>query len=188
MRGFKRFLSVLIYSILAHQSYAQLVITQQSDAQALAQKLVGSGVTISNVQITGNAQSTGFFRHQGGTQLNLDSGIVLSTGRVLTTGSLYGLNGAQFNLASNQMSTPGDPDLGVLVAPQLTLDAVVLEFDFVPLGDTVKFNYVFSSDEYPSFTCSNFNDVFAFFISGPGITGSKNLALVPGTNIPVRSR
>ena len=33
--------------------------------------------------------------------------------------------------------------------------------------------------------CSPYNDAFAFFISGPGITGTPNMALVPGTTLPV---
>src|SRR5205823_743581 len=66
-----------------------------------------------------------------------------------------------------------------------TYDACILEFDFKPAGDTVKFNYVFGSEEYTSFTCSSFNDVFGFFISGPGFAVPTNIALVPGTTIPV---
>src|SRR5690606_15969665 len=69
-------------------------------------------------------------------------------------------------------------------------NAAILEFDFVPNGDSLVFRYVFASDEYPSFTCSNYNDAFGFFISGPGITGpftnnAINIALIPGTNTPV---
>jgi hypothetical protein len=81
----------------------------------------------------------------------------------------------------------GDADLATLIGvpKEDTHDACVLEFDFVPLGDTIKFNYVFSSEEYPEFACAGFNDAFAFFISGPGITGLKNIAIVPGTNDPV---
>ncbi|MGZ8544859.1 MAG: choice-of-anchor L domain-containing protein, partial [Flavisolibacter sp.] len=164
---------------------AQLQITPQTSAQALAQRLVGDGITISNVTISGSPLATGFFKNVGGTQIGLDSGIVLSTGRVLTSGTLYGFNGLQTNFASTTHNTPGDVQLSGIINNAETNDAIVLEFDFVPLGDTVKFNYVFSSEEYPTFTCSNFNDAFAFFITGPGITGTKNIALVPGTNIPV---
>ena len=50
-------------------------------------------------------------------------------------------------------------------------DAAVLEFDFVPTDDTVQFRYVFGSNEYLTWINSMFNDVFGFFVSGPGITG-----------------
>ena len=167
-------------------SYSQLQLTANTNAQALAQRLVGDGITISNVTLTSNSLSAGFFKNLGGTQLGLDSGIVLSTGRILTSGTSYGLNGSASSLASNDLAGAGDPQLQALLGTSnATGDAAILEFDLVPLGDTVRFRYVFSSDEYPTFTCSEFNDVFAFFISGPGIVGTRNIALVPGTNIPV---
>src|SRR3954471_4443447 len=183
-----RWLSFTLFFLVICTSEAvlsQLQIQPQSNAQALAQKLVGKGVIISKVKLTGSNLSTAFFRNPAGaTQLGIDSGIVLSTGRVIGTAGFNGLDGAQSLLASTQIGTDGDDDLNNLVKPRETGDAVVLEFDFIPVGDSVKFRYVFSSEEYPIYTCSNFNDVFAFFISGPGISGSKNIALVPGTNIP----
>ena len=81
-----------------------------------------------------------------------------------------------------------DPDLEMLSDGPIT-DAAVLEFDFVPSGDSLKFSYVFASDEYPEFVCS-YNDAFGFFLSGPGISGpytnnAINIALVPTTTMPV---
>jgi gliding motility-associated-like protein len=69
-------------------------------------------------------------------------------------------------------------------------DAAILEFDFIPNGDSLEFRYVFASREYPGFTCTGFNDAFGFFISGPGFNGpftdnAVNIALIPGTDIPV---
>lgn len=67
-----------------------------------------------------------------------------------------------------------------------------MEFDFIPQGDSINVKFVFASDEYQGATpaqngyiCSDVNDAFAFLISGLGIVGLKNIALVPGTNIPV---
>ncbi|HMG16497.1 MAG TPA: choice-of-anchor L domain-containing protein, partial [Saprospiraceae bacterium] len=40
------------------------------------------------------------------------------------------------------------------------------------------------SEEYEEYTCSGFNDVFGFFITGP--SGIKNIALIPSTNLPVK--
>ncbi|MBL7943999.1 MAG: choice-of-anchor L domain-containing protein [Flavobacteriales bacterium] len=53
-------------------------------------------------------------------------------------------------------------------------DVCILEFDFVPTGDSLKFSYSFGSDEYLEWVNSSFNDVFAFFLSGPGIVGDYN--------------
>lgn len=187
-----RLITVVIVLFFSNISIAQLVITQHPNAQALAQKLVGDGVTISNVSFSGNQLMAGFFNNLGGTNINIDSGIVLTSGRAKTDRFDPGMDGdgftqAQGVTADNSWSLPGDADLAAAIGlPVSSLrDACVLEFDFVPLGDSIKFNYVFSSEEYtPAYVCS-FNDAFAFFISGPGITGLKNIALVPGTNTPV---
>ena len=75
-------------------------------------------------------------------------------------------------------------------------DLCVLEFDFIPESDTIMFNYSFGSEEYLNWVNSSYNDVFGFFISGPGITGpyssppgfpngSQNIAIVPNTYPPI---
>ena len=47
-----------------------------------------------------------------------------------------------------------------------TYDAAVLEFDFVPSGSAVTFQYVFASEEYSEYANAGFNDVFGFFVNG----------------------
>src|SRR5687767_13041862 len=85
---------------------------------------------------------------------------------------------------SNNLGGAADADLTALVN-RPTFNASVLEFDFQAVGDSILVNFVFGSEEYPEYSCSNFNDAFAFLISGPGYTGKKNIALVPNTIIPV---
>ncbi|WP_196891865.1 choice-of-anchor L domain-containing protein [Aureivirga marina] len=83
-------------------------------------------------------------------------------------------------------------------------NVTIFEFEFVPLVENLEFNYIFASEEYGSFECT-FSDVFAFILNGPGINdvneydgdangntppvsldlGGKNIAVVPGTTIPV---
>ena len=177
-----------IFSYL--QSNAQLNIISSNNAQALVQKLLGPGVTVSNVTLTGHPAMTGFFNNISGTNIGIDSGIVLTNGRAKTIGAgSFGVDGDGITTALNvdafnAWGFPGDPDLSAIVS-EVTNDACVLEFDFVPLGDSIRFNYVFSSEEYTDFSCTEFNDAFAFFIMGPGITGLKNIALIPNTTLPV---
>src|SRR5690606_17404572 len=69
-------------------------------------------------------------------------------------------------------------------------DVTVVEFDFIPAGDSVNFNFVFASTEYDVYVCTNWNDVFGFFIDGPGIdgpyqNGAENIALLPDGVTPV---
>jgi hypothetical protein len=178
-------------------SNAQLQVTAESNAQALVQKLLGQGVTVSNISLIASPFATGIFHNISGTQIGLDSGIVLSNGLAKTSHipDSIGVDGngvtqAYVNTsnsgawASTNLNFAGDPDLDRLTGFQ-TFDATVLKFDFVPLGDTIRFRYVFSSEEYPDFPCTGVNDGFAFFIEKVGVPGQTNIALIPGTTDPV---
>jgi hypothetical protein len=168
--------------LLEDRSVPALVVNDLTGGltpQALAQSLVGSGVTISNVTYTGNNFSSGEF--SGGTGiLGFESGVVLSTGHAK---GIVGPNVDNTGLGTPDFNNglPGDPQLAALAGTTLsnTFDATALEFDFVPIGDTVTFNYVFGSEEYNEFVANGFNDVFGLFVNG------TNVALVPGTNTPV---
>jgi gliding motility-associated-like protein len=171
---------------------SQLTVTGSITAEQLAQTLTGTGVQVFNVNFTGNIAMAGTFVNGEARSFDIDSGIVLTTGRATTGRGETGLTSrnaatAFDMLASNGRGLPGDADLANEIRTNITdvNDACVLEFDFIPVGDTISFRYVFSSEEYsPSFVCS-FNDAFAFFISGPEIVGLQNMALVPGTSTPV---
>lgn len=177
--------SLLVIAVLfvARVATAQVSVTDNLTAQQLVHKLTGSGVVVLNPHLVCPVQASGAFTTVS-SNLGLDSGIVLTTGRAASTGSLIGVNGGAFNHASTRNNAAGDNDLEALVG-RTTYDGCTLEFDVIPQGDTVKFDYVFGSEEYINATCGPYNDAFAFFISGPGISGLQNMALVPGTNIPV---
>ncbi|MFK7907213.1 MAG: choice-of-anchor L domain-containing protein, partial [Chitinophagales bacterium] len=142
--------------------------------------LAGSCIEVSNITFTGDNQTIGSFSE--GSSIGIEEGFVLSSGFL---SSIPGTN--DVSDVSDELFTPGDADLDVIIAStgQVTADAAILEFDFVPTTDEISFNYVFASDEYPEFVCSEYNDVFAFFISGDGFVGSENIALIPDSTTPV---
>ena len=167
---------------------AQLTVTGSQTANSLAQMLAGAGVTVTNAAFNNcelGAEGKFWVTPPNTSNLGIDSGIVLTSGTAQTNGFNIGVNAAAGVNTTSWPSNYSDADLTALSGFP-SRDACVLEFDFVPLGDTIKFDYVFGSCEYPGFTCSNFNDVFGFFISGPGINGpfqnnAKNIAIVPTT-------
>ena len=169
---------------------AQLVIDNTQTPQQLVQNvLLGTGVTATNVTFTG--QSTQIARFTAtGTNLGLTSGVILATGPCTQAvgPNISGSTGLDVGPPSfPSPAADSDPQLDAIIqvgSPGIyTNDAAVLEFDFVPTSDTVKFRYVFGSEEYPEFVGS-INDVFAFFLSGPGYANT-NIALIPGTNTPI---
>jgi len=169
---------LLILFCISNQTKAQLTVAGGSTPAQLVQMLLGANVTASNVTYTGAPLAIGTFNGAA-------SNIGLTSGVLITSGSIFNAPGPN-NVGSLGTANffPGDTDLTIL-ANEPTHDAAILEFDFVPYTDTISFRYVFASEEYPEFVCSNFNDVFGFFISGPGYAGAQNIALVPGTAEPV---
>lgn len=180
----KAILALSVVCTLSYSSRAQLVLSANKTAAVLSSALAGTGVTIISPTLTcaGNANAT--FTTSAVSPLGIPTGIVLTTGCAIDTLGAFGVGDPSSNFASYGNGTPGDVQLTALSGDP-TNDACILEFNFKAAGDTVKFNYVFGSEEYTDYTCSPFNDVFAFFISGGAYTTATNLALVPGTNIPV---
>ncbi len=183
---------------------AQIVIDNNTPYDAPAwlvdNILLGGGVTASNIIYQGDSSQIGWFDAVN-TNLGIDSGIVLCTGDV------YALDPTNIGLGANPANIVADPDLlnvansvPPLIGQTFTVsginDVAILEFEFIPTSDSLKFNYVFGSQEYFGFENTQYNDVFGFFLSGPGITGaysspagfpngSINLAVVPGSNPPL---
>lgn len=159
---------------------SQLVTTPSANATFLVNQLIGPGVVASNATLTTLPNAAGTF-NGAASNIGLPSGVILTSGDVA--------NAVGPNLQGGITTAHGGPQdfqLSTLTAPDTTEDACALEFDLVATCDTIQISYVFGSDEYDEFVCSDFNDAFAFFISGPGIAGVQNIALIPGTNIPVQ--
>jgi len=185
----KRILGMAVATFLGAGLQAQVVVsTALTPSQLIQDVLLGAGITVSNVSFNGVAdpatpqEGTGSFSATG-SNLNIPAGIILSSG--LAENIANNADGFQ---SDNFASAFMDADLET-IADEIINDVAVLEFDFVPNGDSVKFRYVFGSEEYPEFVCS-YNDAFGFFLSGPGISGpyalgAVNIALIPGTTTPV---
>lgn len=181
-----RIILILISFFLFGSINAQITVNNNANASNLANRLVGAGVVVSNATLVCPALASGDFTVTS-SNLGLDSGIVLTSGTADSTSTTTGFNGSAAIVPSLGHGAPGDPDLDLLLAGGIVTsnDACILEFDFITPGDSVKFDYVFGSSEYRNFTCS-INDVFGFFVSGPGLAGpfsngAINIATVPGS-------
>lgn len=139
-----------------------------------------------DITFTGDPHAVGYFNGGYIFGFGIPQGIVMSTG---FSESLDDDNTCSAANANGNTTGGSDPDLNALTSLSIN-DACVIEFDFMPTGDSARFVYVFGSEEYHDFVGSNFNDVFGFFLSGAGITGpysndAINIAQVPGTSLAV---
>ena len=135
-----------------------IVVTDNTNAAALASAIGGAGITISNPTLTfDTVKPSGTFTG-GGSSVGFASGIVLTTG---TTDCVPGPN--------NQGGCTGD---GVSTS---------LKFDFTSATGNVFFSYVFGSEEYNTFVDSEFNDRFELRLD------NTNIATLPIAGNPVVS-
>lgn len=186
----------IIFAVLTF--YCSIVVGQVTVDQTLTpeelvqQVLLGDGIVVSNVTFNGLAgdilnNQIGLYNGPSAF-VDFDEGIIMASGDVIQTEGGFG--------GVVDPNITGDPDLYAIANAGGTSFSVnncaILEFDFIPTGDTLSIRYVFTSNEYPSFTCSSFNDPFGFFLSGPGIVGDGtftnnaiNIATIPGSDTPI---
>ena len=173
--GKKTFFLLLVSALSAH---AQLTVDSTFSPTLMVQALLGAGVSVSNITYTGDTTHASGFFNEPSNAFGITTGIMLTSGTVSNAPGPNNLDNASYdNLQA------GDNLLDQYTTG-FTQDATILEFDFTSVSDSVEFNYVFASEEYNEFVDQGFNDVFGFFISGPGIVGQQDIALVPGTNTP----
>ncbi|MEZ4875562.1 MAG: choice-of-anchor L domain-containing protein [Flavobacteriaceae bacterium] len=174
---------------------AQATFSAGSTNGALLTQLQGPGVTLSNATLENGDRPSqvGIFSNAlAGANLQVDTGVVLSTGSV---SQAFGANGSapfpnnggvQATIDAPGPATYNDPDI-TAINPAATRDVVVFSFDVTldPGNTVLQVSYQFGSEEYPDYVGSQFNDIFGFFVSGGGLPGTQNIAIVPGTSLPV---
>ncbi len=182
-----RYLFLLLFQLCLYPLKAQinggiLQTEVNNDAINLVNDIFIKGTckNISNIESSGAPESIGVFQN-GGDIIGFSDGIILSTGDVK---SAEGPN--NFIETTTQFNRPSEDRHLMEIATHELFDVTVLEFDFVPIESEVTFQYVFASEEYCEFVGTIFNDVFGFFVSGPGINGpfadgAVNVARLPNS-------
>ena len=142
---------------------------------------LGDGVEVTNIEYSGTNNSVGFFSN-GTNDVGINRGIIMSTGLATSAASPDGAT------SSGETSGPTTDIYLNSIASGLR-DLSSYSITFIPVSDTLRFRYTFASEEYPEFACTNFNDIFGFFIYGDGINGpfpnnAENIALIPELSDP----
>lgn len=135
----------------------------------------------------------GYF-DRNGADFGFDKGIVLGTGHVGHLGRHFVANDDEVRNPPGDFATvnarrwTGDKDLNDLIAasgggPSVDYRSSQVDFDFIPVQETVSFEYLFGSNSYFSgcyLECGNGAMFGAWLIDT--VTGiGSNLALIPGT-------
>ena len=164
---------------LTVQTALGLNVTSTSDANTLANTILGSGITLNSASFSGAAIATGTFTGGAASGLGIDTGIILTTGNAQIA---VGPNNS--GSAGVDNGAPGSALLDQLVPGYTSQNAAILTLNFTTgTSGGLYFNYVFGSEEYNEWVGTQFNDVFGFFLDGSAV--ANNIALIPGTATPV---
>ena len=148
--------------------------------------LVGEGVIITNGKFNNHtgyvtSQQIGTFNRNTFTTFPFATGLVMTTGNVSVAA---GPNNSSSASSSSGVTAYYDPSLNSIATGSLG-HCAALEFDFQTNSDSFAFRYVFGSEEYCEYVNSEYNDVFAFLLTGPDpvtlVQTTRNVAIIPGS-------
>jgi gliding motility-associated-like protein len=191
MNSIKNILFIVVICFIPNVASAQYItVDDTKSAQELIETvLVNSSCanvfnfTVNGDTFSGVQNSYGYF-NAGTSNFPLKEGVILSTSSSKTAIGPYVSN----QNGGGNKSWIGDADLDQTLGTK-SVNATVLEFDFIPLTDFISFNYIFASNEYQSYFPCEYSDGFAFLIKEAGSTDDyKNIAVIPGSDIPVSSK
>lgn len=161
--------------------FSQLTTAVQDPVSLVQNVLLGDpNITVTNITFQGSPGALGRFDATG-TNLGIQSGIIMTTGTI--SGNANGPLGPNNTASAGEDNGTGGSGLLSSIVGNSTHNASVLSFDFQTCSDSIEFRYVFGSEEYPEYVGSQFNDVFGFFISGPGFGGQQNIARLPNGSV-----
>jgi valyl-tRNA synthetase len=191
-------LVLFLFFICGFSQAIQVNTTTYTVPQLVQNVLFGDGTgatncsgTISNITWStgtnfGSVNGIGYFT-------NTNPAFPLANGVILSSGNVALAPGPNANLQSQGTNAwVGDAQLlnyiqGLGIDTGLTTyrNASILEFDFVPVANNFRFDFLFASEEYGQYQCQ-FSDAFAFFLNNVTAgTPATNIALVPGTTTPI---
>jgi gliding motility-associated-like protein len=190
--GIVKNIGLIVFGIVFQWGNAQYISVDESytPQQLVQDKLINSpcanvfNVSVSGGNFASGEKSYGYF-DANGTTFPFANGIVLTTGKTVNT---IGPNATLSDDGGN-MGWNGDSDLNQALGLSNSFNATVLEFDFIPIGDHISFDYIFSSEQYllnPSANQCNYTDGFVFLLKEATAATYENLAVVPGTTTPVK--
>jgi hypothetical protein len=178
-------------SLVSNGEFSTVTIATKELIDSIVENLIGEGVIISNISsnisLTQDS-SIGYFNKYDNSILGMKSGLVLSTGKIESafdpnynnsTTTIFNKAKA-FDSNLQKLLDSYNGELG-----QNYYDLTTIEFDLIIESETLVFNFVFASEEYPEYVDSGYSDIFAFFLSGPTIVDTINLAKIDNKPISV---
>lgn len=147
---------------------AELTYTTNASALAMANAIFGTGVTVVNASYSGDNRSSAIYSNGDALAPGVtpsDTGVILSTGRATSFTRSFGDPNTSSSTTSGSGGQNNNADFNAAAGAN-TYDASYLDIDFIPDSDLMTMQFVFSSEEYPEFTNSIYQDFVGVWING----------------------
>lgn len=147
---------------------AELNYNQGASAMQMAQTIFGDGVTVVGASYSGWGQSSAIYSNGDALAPGAtpgDTGIILSTGRARDFTQSSGDPNRSANTSTNTSGQNNNPDFNAAAGTN-TYDASYLDVSFIPDSNVMTMQFVFSSEEYPEFQNSIYQDFVGVWVNG----------------------
>jgi hypothetical protein len=143
-------------------------VREGASALEMANEIFGSGVVVTGATYYGDSDSAGIYTGGDTTSPGVtpgNSGVILSTGEAEDFTNSRGQSNQRTNTSTNTSGTDNFSQYNNAAGGN-TYDAATLDVDFIPDSNVLTMQFVFSSEEYPEFANSIYQDFFGVWING----------------------
>jgi hypothetical protein len=143
-------------------------IREGTTATQMAQNIFGNGVTVTGATYYGDIDSAGIYT--GGDAIAPgvtpgNTGVIMSTGNAQDFTNSSGQANQNTNTSTDTSGTNNHGQYNTAAGAR-TYDASTLDVDFIPDTDVMTMQFIFSSEEYPEFENSIYQDFVGVWING----------------------
>ena len=168
---------------------AELTYNTNATAVQMANEIFGNGATVVGATYSGSGYSSAIYSNgdslaPGATPS--DTGVILSTGRVRDFTNSSGQENQSTNTSTNSGGQNNNAAFNAAAGTN-TYDASILTVDFIPTTDVFSIQFTYSSEEYPEYVNSIYNDLVGVWVNGNFVdlavgSGQSNIGNINGGN------
>jgi GEVED domain len=174
--------AALIFALMPTVASANIVIV--TGTGAILSALTGANVTLSNLVTSQGTPNNSIATFTGGLtggtpNIGIDNGVALVTGDAATAKGPNNSTG----LTSGVFAIRTDPQIATLTTDS-AYDTTSITFDVIPYGNFLSVRFVFASEEYNEYVCSQYDDAVGIFVK-TGAGAYQNIAKVGANNLTI---
>jgi hypothetical protein len=143
-------------------------VRKGASAREMAEEIFGNGVTVTGATYYGDSDSAGIYTGGDATSPGVtpgNTGVIMSTGEAQDFTNSRGQSNQRTDTSTNTSGTDNFSQYNNAAGGR-TYDAATLDVDFIPDTNVLTMQFVFSSEEYPEFANSIYQDFFGVWING----------------------